>query len=166
MESNSVRTSEYEIETDFDCGNVNVLHFQRHDMDKVKKEKGPRDFILGFMVNKLRVEKGMTFEMVEEILGLPKAFTHNLTTGSGPQCTSRIVDIADYFGVSCDFLLRGEDKNREQMEKEIQELYEKTKKLEAENSMQKLNLDFFQHILDEQRKNKENVYEINQSEKI
>ena len=59
----------------------------------------------------LKSKKGVTDEKIAEYLGVSRQAVTTYTTGKAlPRCDT-VIKLADYFGVSCDFLLTGVEHN-------------------------------------------------------
>lgn len=62
---------------------------------------------IGARIQKLREEKGVTQKAVGEILDLKPAGYSKLELGNSSLAAKHCISLADYFGVSCDYILRG-----------------------------------------------------------
>jgi transcriptional regulator with XRE-family HTH domain len=151
---NSIRAFEQNNQYENNFGNINVLqHFQGFDMgEKRQADKEPEDMIMGLVINRLRIARGLTFEEMEEQLGFSRGYIHNATTGSGQSKLGRIAAFADFFGVTSDYLLRGEDQDKARLEEMIKAQNEKIRLLEIENAKQSADISFMQWIIDEGKK--------------
>lgn len=107
--------------------NVEIIVLQNfnlslNEMEKRQAEKKADDMIFGIVLERLRVERGLTFEEMEKALGFKRANIHNTTTGMGIQNMGRIKAYAKFFGVTTDYMLNGNDQDRELLVSRIKDL--------------------------------------------
>lgn len=69
------------------------------------------EFIFAQTLRALLKEKKITLEKLAEYLGVSRQAVTAYSTGKALPCCDTIIKLADYFGVSCDFLLTGVEHN-------------------------------------------------------
>jgi len=129
------------------------------DMEKRQAEKTSSDMIFGIVLERLRVERGFTFIELEKELGFSRGNIHNTTTGMGLQNLGRLMIYADFFGVTADYMLRGNDQDRETLLNRIKELEAEKLKDEFETVNR---ISFLTFLEDENKKLKEQLAEVGQ----
>ncbi len=104
----------------------------------------PEDRILSIVFNRLKAKLGFTFKEISEEMGVPESSLCDLSAGCGQIFMSRIPKLAKYFRekwkldyVNSDYLLTGNEEDRERLEiliKAVEELEKKNKDLENQVS--------------------------------
>lgn len=88
--------------------------------------------MLGDILKKLRKEKGITQEELGKILGVTTSMVGMYETNARKPSYEVLLKMADYFGVSTDYLLgKSSDQKEGEMETEIQLIQRAHKKMDA-----------------------------------
>ena len=88
--------------------------------------------MLGNILKKLRKEKGITQEELGKILGVTTSMVGMYETNARKPSYEVLLKMADYFGVSTDYLLgKSSDQKEGEMETEIQLIQRAHKKMDA-----------------------------------
>lgn|SRR5690554_1690762 len=88
--------------------------------------------MLGNILKKLRKEKGITQEELGKILGVTTSMVGMYETNARKPSYEVLLKMADYFGVSTDYLLgKSSDQKEGEMETEIQLIQKAHKKMDA-----------------------------------
>lgn len=88
--------------------------------------------MLGDILKKLRKEKGITQEELGKILGVTTSMVGMYETNARKPSYEVLLKMADYFGVSTDYLLgKSSDQKESEMETEIQLIQRAHKKMDA-----------------------------------
>ena len=88
--------------------------------------------MLGNILKKLRKEKGITQEELGKILGVTTSMVGMYETNARKPSYEVLLKMADYFGVSTDYLLgKSSDQKEGEMETEMQLIQKAHKKMDA-----------------------------------
>lgn len=102
---------------------------------------GPEDKILSIVFSRLRIKLGLTYEDVFAHTGIPPSSLCDLSAGSSQRYMSRIVRLSKYFRevhgleyVSTDYLLTGNEDDRSELMRQLEQLEKEKKDLENQLS--------------------------------
>lgn len=123
---------------------MNVLQNNLSEFNEVNAS--PEDKILGIVFERLKEKLDVTYEEVFRHTGIPPSSLCDLSAGSSQRYMSRIVKLSRYFRevhgldeVTTDYLLTGEEDDRVELKRQLEQLERDKKDLENR-------LSFFQFI--------------------
>ncbi len=91
-------------------------------------------------------ERKVSLQDVADSTQIPYTTLFDWTTGVIPSNPDQLYRLSRYFNVTADYLYYGNDKDREELKKENEELQKKIRQLEMENADQRAQLSIFEEI--------------------